>query len=172
MRYALVGLLATSLITPSFALEAADTTIGIVSMQKILDDSKKGKDVQKKFEQSVGTEKKEMEKREGAIKKMQEEFNRDQATMSEEQRRKKQREIQNQIGDLQQFAADANEKMSAKRLDLLKTVVEPAKEIVEKVAKEKKISVVFERGESGLLYVDEAVDITPDVIKRLDSGSK
>lgn len=170
MNYSLVGLLAASLLVPTAAIEAAEVTIGIVSMQKVLDESKKGKEVQKKFEQSVSTEKKELEKREATIKKAQEDFVRDQATLSEEQRRKKQREIQNQVQELQQFANEAQEKMSSKRLDLLKTVVEPAKEVVNKVAKEKKMTLVFERGESGLLYFDEAIDLTPEIIKRLDAA--
>lgn len=170
MKYPLAGLLAASLLLPTLTTQAAEVSVGIVSMQKVLDESKKGKDVQKKFEQSVATEKKEIEKREGTIKKAQEDFVRDQATMSEEQRRKKQREIQNQVSELQQFANEAQEKMSAKRLDLLKTVVEPAKEIVNKVAKEKKMTIVFERGESGLLYFDEAIDLTPEIIKRLDAA--
>lgn len=169
MNYPLVGLMAASLLMSPLTSDAAEVSIGIVSMQKILDESKKGKDVQKKFEQSVSTEKKELEKREATIKKAQEEFVRDQATLSEEQRRKKQRDIQNQVGDLQQFANEAQEKMNAKRLDLLKTVVEPAKEVVNKVAKEKKLAIVFERGESGLLYFDDAIDLTPEIIKRLDA---
>lgn len=169
MNHALVGLLAASLIVPPVAVQATEVSIGIVSMQKVLDESKKGKEVQKKFEQSVSTEKKELEKREASIKKAQEDFVRDQSTMSDEQRRKKQRDIQNQVGELQQFANEAQDKMSSKRIDLLKTVVEPAKEVVAKVAKEKKMTIVFERGESGLLYFDEAIDLTPEIIKRLDA---
>jgi outer membrane protein len=172
MKYSLIGLMAASLIAPLSATEAAEVSIGIVSMQKVLDDSKKGKEVQKKFEQAVSGEKKEIEKREATIKKAQEDFARDQATMSEEQRIKKQREIKNQVSDLQQFANEAQEKMNAKRVDLLKTVIEPAKEIVNKVAKDKKINIVFERSESGLIYVDDSVDLTPEVVKRLDAGTK
>ena len=170
MKFPLVALLAASLLAPTLTVQAAEAPIAIVSMQKILEESKKGKEIQKKFESSVASEKKEVEKREGAIKKMQEEYNRDEATMSDEQRRKKQRDIQKHIGDLQQYVSEAQEKMSAKRTELLKTLVEPAKEIVVKVAKEKGIGAVFERGESGLLYAADAIDLTPEVIKRIDSA--
>lgn len=170
MKFPLIAVLAVSVLAPTFAIEAAEMPIAVVSMQKVLEESKKGKDIQKKFESSISAEKKEVEKREGAIKKMQEEYTRNEATMSDEQRTKKQREIKKQIGDLQQYVAEAQEKMSAKRTELLKTLVEPAKELVVKVAKEKGIGAVFERGESGLLYAADAIDLTPEIIKRLDNA--
>jgi Skp family chaperone for outer membrane proteins len=42
--------------------------------------------------------------------------------------------------------------------------------VIEEIAKDKGISVVFERQESALLYVDSALDLTDEVIERLKAG--
>ncbi len=51
-------------------------------------------------------------------------------------------------------------------------IVTPAREAVNAVAKEKKLGMVVERGLSGLLYLDESLEITAEVIKEIDAKTK
>jgi outer membrane protein len=48
----------------------------------------------------------------------------------------------------------------------------PAHKAVDAVAKQKKLSMVVERNLAGILYLDDGLDITTEVIKLMDASPK
>ena len=51
-------------------------------------------------------------------------------------------------------------------------IIAPAREAVTEVAKKQKISVVLEGNQAGVLYLDEALNMTDDIIKVMDKENK
>lgn len=70
--------------------------------------------------------------------------------------------------ELQKFAAEADQKVAAKRQELLKPVIEKARKAVEDVAKENGYQLIFDTSVyNAVLMADQGIDITEQVLKKL-----
>ena len=147
----------------------ADQTIGFVDMQRVIDKSKSGQAAQKRYQQAMLAEKRRLEKEEVALRKLQEDYQRDAAVLSEQQREKKERDIMQRMQGYQGMVEDAKKKMQEQNASVEKEIIAPVGKIIQAIAKERKLGGVFDRRQSGLLYAADSPDLTAEVIKRLDA---
>ena len=63
----------------------------------------------------------------------------------------------------------AQQELSQDQAKLGGGIIKPAQEIVTELGKERKLTAIFERSQSGMLYVEEDRNLTNEVIKRLDA---
>ena len=73
-----------------------------------------------------------------------------------------------------QFKATAYHTIAPATLSAIETylgsgIIKPAQEIVTELGKERKLTAIFERSQSGMLYVEEDRNLTDEVIKRLNA---
>src|SRR4051812_27692042 len=99
-----------SMIALAFALStvpslAAEMKVGVVDMQKAIQETATGKKAKKELEEEFNKKKKDLEKREADIKKMGEDFEKRSMAMNEDARMKKQAEIQGEMRKYQELAA-------------------------------------------------------------------
>lgn len=167
-----LALLAISLIVATPIMAASSTTIGYVDMQKVLEQSKLGQQAQERLETEFGPQRNAFAQEELAIRQMQQTLERDKPLMSKEQIDKKEREIQERIQAFQKDVSSIQEKILAEQQEISERIIGPAVEAVNEVAGKRKVSAVFERNRAGLLYVDDAIDLTDAVVKQLDASTK
>lgn len=77
--------------------------------------------------------------------------------------------MQERIGQIQRKAAMAQQELSQDQAKLGSGIIKPAQEIIVELGKERKLTAIFERTQSGMLYVEEDRNLTNEVIKRLDA---
>jgi len=155
------------------AAHAADpVSIGYVDMQVILDKSKMGKQAQQELKTKFEGRQKAFAEEEQSIRQMQQSLARDQALMSQAEVDKKTAEIEKQIQAFQKKAAETQKELMQEQNKLTGDILAPAEGVIAAAAKANKVSAVFERLQSGLLYVDDSLDLTAEVIKRLDEKGK
>jgi outer membrane protein len=160
-------------LTVSGACLAADApTIGYVDMQQVLQESKLGKQAQAKLKEKFGPKSEEFAKEEQAIAQQKQTLERDKPLMSKDQIKKKEEEIQKKLEAFQKSAGGIQQELQKEQQKLAQAIVGPAQEVVQAMSKEKKMGMVFERSQAGILYTDSALDLTKDVIKRLDEKAK
>lgn len=94
------------------------------------------------------------------------------SVLSDAARDAAEKEIERLNRDLQRGQQDANDEMTVMNRDLQTEFQRRLLPLINQVAQEKGIHMVFSYEDSGLLWAEPALDITPDVIKRLDSGGK
>ncbi|NEV62406.1 OmpH family outer membrane protein [Thiorhodococcus minor] len=164
--YLLVALL-LSVILPVQA--AKETSVGYVDMQRVLEESKLGQRLQEQLRKDFEPRAKELAEEEMAIKQMQQELAGNKPLMSEEQVEKKESEIKSRIEAYQKKAMPVQQELMKVQQEKGREIVGPARKAVDAVAKKQKIGMVVERGQAGLMYMDESLDITGAVIKQLDS---
>lgn len=157
-----VGLAGTLM---SFAAAAQD--VGFVDMDRVLQESKPGKDAQAKLEERFADKQQEFAERERDIRRMQAELERDKPLMSEAQLDKKEAEIKELIGAFEEDFSDIQRELAKAQQEEGKKILEPAREAVNSVAKQKKLGAVFEASQAGLMYLGESADITDDVIEAM-----
>ena len=154
------------------AVAAGTQTLGYVDMQQVIERSKLGKQAHATLKKQFSGPQEALAKEEQAIRKLQDSTNRDAALMSEAELEKRKNEIQERILKLQRSAAAAQQELSREQAKLGAGIIKPAQGIIDKLAKEKKLQAVFERNQSGLLYVADSLDLTDEVIRRLDAETK
>jgi outer membrane protein len=83
-------------------------------------------------------------------------------------------EMEKQLGEKVKVATrmqeDANAELTQKKEEILGAVDQRVMPVINQLGKELGYTLIFRKFESGLIYADDAVDITPSVIKRLDAN--
>lgn len=152
------------------AAPAAD--LGFVDMQRVLEESAVGKSVQGQLRKDFEPKAETLNKEEQEIRKLQETLARDSALMSKDQVTKKEAEIKQRIEAYKKEAGAAQQQLLKVQQEKGREIIGPAQKAVDAVAKQKKLSMVVERSLAGILYLDNGLDITADVIKYMDSNAK
>lgn len=165
MKRPLLFLLAAALCvsTPAFA----QTTIGVVNIQKIMRDSKAANSVRNQLKDKQKSFQAELDSKEKAL------LAEDQSLVKESKGADK-ADFEKKVKDFQAKAAGAQREVQTKKAQLdkafagaLENIQSNVLTIVQQVATEKKLSVVLTS--SQILYADGSLDITDEVQKRLDS---
>lgn len=82
-----------------------------------------------------------------------------------------QRQLEERTIALRRLQDDAQRELTKKRDEMLGQIDRAVMPIVNQTAKELGYGLIFRKFESGLIYVDEAIDITALVIQRLDAAA-
>lgn len=151
------------LATPAFA----DTTVGVVNVAKILHDSKAATSIraqvqakQKDFQAQLDNKGKELQAEQQALVKQKD-------AIDKEAFNKKVQEFRQKEASAQKAVQEKSVQLDKSVNDALGEVQKVINDIVKDVASEKKMTLVVSAGV--VLYGDNSLDITDEVLKRLDS---
>lgn len=145
----------------------AQGKIGVVQIERIVRDSAPALRAQKKLEAEFSKREAELGKVADQLKRMQDELEKDGVTMSETQRRNKERDFNDLTRDFQKRQRDYREDVNQRRNEELSQVVEQANRIIRQIAEQDKYDIIFQEA----AYANPRIDITEKVIKAME-GSK
>lgn len=154
-----------------FALSAqAEFKMAYVDVQEIIKNSKMGKKAFDELKKDQDKKQKELEKKKADIEKMREDLQKKSSVLSEEAAGKKAQEVQEEMMKYNQNAQKAQIELGKKESDLVAPIVDKIKKIIEKVAKEKGLSMVIQSSQTTpiVVYAANEVNITKDVLAALD----
>ncbi|HEY8022759.1 MAG TPA: OmpH family outer membrane protein, partial [Thermoanaerobaculia bacterium] len=80
------------------------------------------------------------------------------------------KQMEDRVTGVRRMQEDASRELNKKKDDILGSVDQRVMPVINQIGKEMGYTLIFRKFESGLIYADEAVDITPAVIKRLDAS--
>ncbi|MBK1642428.1 molecular chaperone Skp [Chromatium okenii] len=168
----LLILITLSLLMTLPVLAANTTGIGVVDMQQVLEQSKLGKRLQEQLRQEFEPKTRQFAEEEKEIQALRQAFERDKALMSKDQAEKQEKQIVARIEAYQKKTQPLQQELVKVQQTKGREIVTPAREAVNTIAKKKKLALVIERGQAGMLYLDPAADITAEVIEELDTRTK
>ncbi len=152
---------------PAIAEDPA--AIGYADMQRVLEQSNMGKKANIALKEKYSAPQEALAAEEQSIRQLQQRVSRDAALMSQDELKKRQTEIQGRILKFQQQANATQQELAKDQAALGQDIIKPAQRVIAEIAKEKKLAAVFERNQSGFLYVADGLNLTDDVIKRLNA---
>ncbi|MGD2084930.1 MAG: OmpH family outer membrane protein [Candidatus Aminicenantes bacterium] len=158
-------LVVTVLVMSAFAI--SQVKIGVVNAQEILQKTKKGVEIQKRLEKLQKEKQQKLQAQQDEIKKLEKEVL--SPALNQETREKKTLDLQNKRKNLKRFVEDAQNEIqreSQKELVELEKAVLP---LIEQIGKSKGFTIIFDITRPGIVYYDQAIDITPEVIKAFDA---
>ena len=158
----LLGGLAVSASLPAPA--AAQGKIGVVQIERIVRDSAPAMRAQKKLEAEFAKRENELGKLSDQLKRLQDELEKDGVTMSETQRRNKERDFNDLNRDFQRKQREYREDVNQRRNEELSQVIEQANRIIRQIAETEKFDIIFQEA----AYANPRIDITDKVIKAME----
>jgi outer membrane protein len=170
MKSILLAAVLLTLAAPAAAQAPATTSIpagkfGFVHTERILRDSVPAQRAQKKIEAEFQKRDRELAGMAAELKRMQAEIDKDAMTMSESQRRTKEREFGELNRDFQRKQREFREDLNQRRNEELAQVVEQANRVIRQIAEQEKFDIIFQEMPA---YVSPRIDITDKVIKALE----
>ena len=138
---------------------------GFVHTERILRDSIPAQRAQKKIEAEFQKRDRELAGIAADLKRMQAEIDKDAMTMSESQRRAKEREFADLNREFQRKQREFREDLNQRRNEELAQVVEQANRVIRMIAEQEKFDIIFQEMPA---YVSPRIDITEKVIKALE----
>jgi Skp family chaperone for outer membrane proteins len=80
--------------------------------------------------------------------------------------------LENQVAALRRSQDDATRELNERRDEVLSRIDAEVIPVIEAIGRESGYTLIFRKFESGLVYVDDAIDITAAVIERLDGTTR
>jgi len=144
----------------------AQSSIGFVSLERILREAPAAQRAQKKLEQEFSQRGQELSKMAEQLKKMQGNLEKNAVTMPESERQKREREFGDVNRDFQRRQREFNEDLAQRRKEEFDAVLERANRAVKQIAEAEKLDVVFQNEQ--VVWASTRIDITDRVIKALE----
>lgn len=138
---------------------------GFVHTERILRDSAPAVRAQKQIEGEFQKRDRELAGIADQLKRMQEDLEKNGMTLSETQRRSKEREFGDLNREFQRKQREFREDLNQRRNQELARVVEQANSVIRQIAEQEKFDIIFQEMPA---YVSPRIDITDKVIKALE----
>lgn len=159
-------LLAVSLIMASaFAAAPAfsETKIGFVNTEKLLREAPLSVAAQKKLEREFAARQQDLQKLAKQARELQAQLDKDGVTMSDGERKSKERDLSNHSRELQRQEREFREDLNLRRNEELGQIQERARKTIQEIARAEKYDIIIEQA----VFVDSKSDITDRVMKAL-----
>lgn len=171
----MVGIKITGFVVGLFLLTSAAYGVekfAVVDLQKALNLSKAGKDAKETFGKKVESAQKLVETREQELKRLQTEFEKQGLLLSADARVEKTKEFEAKRRDFERYVKDSREELAMEERRITNKILEEIEKVVQRIGKEEGYTLIFERFQSGILHVKDALDITERTIKLYDAQKK
>ena len=164
----LVGLAVVAQAQPASTEQLA----AVIDVDRVLSESDAGKAelarVQTVQEGLVG----ELQTMQGEIQQLQNKLKSLGFSIAETERRKMQREIEDKVIEGKRREKDFERQINVELESVMANLEKRVIPIIEQIGSERGIQLIFNRALPGLVYADPKLDITSDVITRLDAADK
>lgn len=148
---------------------SADVKLGIMNVQKIIVECEAGKAAKGRFDVKMKELQSTFKAEEEALKELQAEIKKKSSAWSEEKKAEKVREFQKNGRELQAKTEDARFEMKKLQDKELEPILKALEEVVNKYGKDNKYTAIMD-AKNGVIYFDEAVDISDVIVKKLNGA--
>jgi len=147
-----------------FSVNAAELKVGYVQVEKILQEAPQTAESGKKLEREFGPRSQELDKLSKQIKELESALDKDGLTITDAERRTKERDAQNIKVEFQRKQRELREDINLRKNEELASLQDRINKAVQSVAKAESYDLVMY---SGVAYAADKIDITDKVLKLL-----
>lgn len=155
--------LAATMLPIAAGAYAAETKIGFVNTERVFREAAPAMKAQKKLEKEFAGREQELQKMAKQAKELQTYLEREGVTISETDRRNKERDLANLNRDFQRAQREFREDLNLRRNEELGAVHDRARKTIMEIAEKEKFDLVLEEA----VYFSPRIDITDRVLKAL-----
>ncbi|MCB0344547.1 MAG: OmpH family outer membrane protein [Bdellovibrionales bacterium] len=148
--------------------QAADLRVAFVDMQRALSESEAGSKAQKDYEKVVKEAQDELNSKKADFDRQQEKYSKQKNSLSSTAKTERQEKLLSMERDLKRSFQDQQESLRRKNAQLVGGLVRELRDVVSQVGKKEGFTVILEKGSQAVLYADNSIDITDEVIKEFN----
>ena len=152
----------------ALAADGGKGTVGVINIQKVLVESKSGKEAKAAFDKELDAKRAMLSSKEKGAKAIDDDLKANGAKMKADARKVKEDKLAEEIKDLRRMKQDTEEDLKKKDSELTSGILKDVLEITKKVGGERGYSMIMQAGPQ-IVYLDKSIDITDEVLKRYDS---
>lgn len=141
-----------------------DIKIGFVNGERLLREAAPAKRAQAKLEKEFAGRQADLQKLEKQVQALQQSVDRDGTTMSEAERRNKERDLANMTRDLQRGQREYREDLNLRKNEELASMQERANRVIQQIAADEKFDLIVQEP---VIFASPKIDITDRIIKAL-----
>jgi len=154
---------------PKF-IKAEPNKVIVVDLQKVLNESSKGKEAVKLLEVEFEKKKKSLDAKEEELKKLEDEITKRSSLWSDKIKQEKEDEFDKKVKDFRRMQTDLKDEFQRKNKNFTDKILMDIIELVKSVGEEEKFSIIMEK--QNAIFTSSSIDITDKVIKLYDNTSK
>jgi outer membrane protein len=167
-KTATIGFILCSLaLNSAIARADGDLKVGIIDMQKCIQNSESGKKAKAELEAAFNKKKKELQEQEQALKIADEAFKKKQAALSDSARKEQQQKLQERFMKYQENLQRSQAEIQKKEQEMSGPIIQKIRDKVGEIAKKRGLGIVLEKNENIVIHSEERLDITEEVMKAL-----
>ncbi len=152
---------------PGLAL-SQDLKIGVVDLQKVLEESEPGKKALKKLEKQYEEMKSELDSKKQAIDKMRQKIQEQSLVLSQEAESNKKSELNKKMRNFQNLYQKYNQKIRKKEQELKQPIIKKIVDIIDKFGEKQGYTLILDKKNSGVVYSLDSLEITQEILSRLN----
>ncbi|HPQ40446.1 MAG TPA: OmpH family outer membrane protein [bacterium] len=163
-------ILAVAVLTAALGstVSAQELKIAFIHTQKVILETKAGKEGYSKLEQIVEEYRQQMQAQEDTIKALEEELAKQGKMLSDEARLEKREELQRAYKEYSRLKEDAKAEVANREKALLDKIIDQLADVINRVAKEQGYTMILDAEGPSVLYADDSKDISSLIVQEFD----
>lgn len=145
----------------------AEVKIGFVKVDQILKDAPQASASNKKLESEFKVRTEKLKKEISDLNKQEKDFKKNSLTMSDTEKEKIQKKLQNYRIDIQRSERELREDIDLRRREEISKLQDQVTKVIEIVANREKFDLIFY---TGVAYASDNINITPLILKELETS--
>jgi outer membrane protein len=150
------------------AAYAEDYKLGYVDIQKVVAESKAGKEATEQFRKEAETLKDDILKEKEEIEKLDQVLQKQSMMLSDSARRDKEKDLLRRQRDYERKVKDSKTELQIREAELTNDILEEVIPIVQEYGKKNGFDIIFEKSQRILLYTDSSLELTEKIISIYD----
>jgi outer membrane protein len=146
--------------------------IAIINPQRVFQESVDGKAALGRVQALIAKKQNEGQEKTKTLQANQQKLQTSGSVMNEAARSQLEKEVEKEQLEGQRFQQDAQAEINELQTEVQQEFIKKVTPILQQMASEKGLQMVFNAVDAGLAYVDPGLDLTTDLIKKLDALSK
>jgi outer membrane protein len=146
---------------------AEEIKIGIIDVNKVLNETKEGTDAKNRMKIRYDELQERLSEKQGELKNMRDELEQQKIILGKDKIKEKEDELDKELGEFRKIVAESEKEMRDTESAYTQAILEKIKKTVDTLAKEKGFNLVVDRS-GGVVYADEGLDITTEVLEILN----
>jgi outer membrane protein len=155
----------------SAAEAQTDVKLGYIDSQAILNQDPGARQAQAQFESDMARYRTEVDQLGQELQGLIAQYEQQEAMLSEEARSNRQEEIRLKQTQYQQRISELEDQAALRQAELVEPVMERINAVIEEMREAGAYSIIFDVAAQGIIAADPALDLTPEVVRRLQAGA-
>ena len=148
---------------------AADFKIGIVDLQRALNESSSGKKAKEQFKGEFEKMQNGLKSEKDSLDRLKDDLDKKSAVLNDDQRKTKMEDFERRRRDLRRKLEDSDAELRKKDQELTGSILKDLAVVIQEIGERESYTVILENSSSSVLYGSKSIDITDSVIKAFDA---